>query len=277
MTDTVKKPSPAVKRDNAAKSDEPFEGERIAKRIARAGLCSRRTAESWIGEGRVMVDGTVIASPALNVTDDNVITVDGSPLPMNEAPRLFRFHKPNGVLTAASDPQGRKTLTDVLPPGLPRVMPVGRLDMTSEGLLLLTTDGELKRHLELPGTGWIRRYRVRAYGKADPGALSNLTKGITVEGVHYGPLEVKLDRQEGANAWLTVSLREGKNREVRRVLEAIGLTVNRLIRTAYGPFQLGNLPKGGIDEVPGKVVREQLGGIVGGKPSDKKPSDKKKR
>lgn len=241
----------------------PERGERIAKRIARAGLCSRREAERWILEGRVAVDGTVIESPALDVTPAQRVTVDGKPLPEPEPTRLFRWHKPRGVVTTSRDPEGRPTYLERLPPGLPRLVPVGRLDLNSEGLLLLTNDGELKRRLELPATGWTRRYRVRAFGTVDEPALARLRDGITVDGVTYGPIEARLDKVQGANVWLTVALKEGKNREVRRVLEHLGLKVNRLIRIAYGPFQLGNLPVGAIEEVPRKVLREQLGTGVG--------------
>ena len=234
-------------------------GERLAKRIARAGLCSRREAEAWIRAGRVAVDGRVVESPALDVTNEQRITVDGRPLPEPEPTRLFRWHKPRGVVTSARDPEGRPTYVERLPPGLPRLMPIGRLDIDSEGLLLLTNDGELKRRLELPTTGWTRRYRVRAFGTVDEAALARLRDGLTVNGIAYGPVEARLDKVQGANVWLTVALKEGKNREVRRVLEHLGLKVNRLIRIAYGPFQLGNLAKNAIEEVPRKVLREQLG------------------
>ncbi len=234
-------------------------GERIAKVIARAGLCSRRDAERLIAEGRVSVDGAVLDSPALNVAPDARITVDGTPLPKAEAARLWRYHKPKGILTTARDPQGRATVYDRLPPGLPRVVTVGRLDMSSEGLLLLTNDGGLKRKLELPATGWTRRYRVRVHGRVDPARLKALASGVRVSGIDYGPIQARLERQSGANAWLIVSLAEGKNRAVRRVLEHVGLTVNRLIRVAYGPFQLGRLPRGEVAAVPAKVLREQLG------------------
>ncbi len=234
-------------------------GERIAKRIARAGLCSRREAEAWIAEGRVIVDGHKIASPALVVGPASRIVVDGKPLPVAEPTRLFRYHKPRGLLTTAHDPQGRATIYDKLPHDLPRVMPIGRLDLTSEGLLLLTNDGELKRRLELPVTGWLRRYRVRVNGRVEPARLAGLEKGVTIEGIDYGPIRATLDRQQGDNAWLTLSLAEGKNREIRRVCEFMGYPVNRLIRTAYGPFQLGHLERGVVEEVPPKVLRDQLG------------------
>lgn len=235
-------------------------GERIAKRLARAGLCSRREAERWIAEGRVAVDGEKLTSPAVTVTEASLITVDGKAVGAPQPARLWRYHKPKGLLCTAHDPQGRPTVFENLPPGLPRVLTVGRLDMSSEGLLLLTNDGELKRHLELPATAWIRRYRARVFGPVDEKKMAALKQGVTVAGVSYGPIEAKLERQTGANAWLIVALAEGKNREVRRVLEHIGLKVNRLIRIAYGPFQLGNLPEGAVDEIPGKVLREQTGG-----------------
>ena len=237
----------------------PEKPERIAKVIARAGLCSRRDAERLVAEGRVAVDGTVIESPATTVLAENRVTVDGEALPALEPARLWRFHKPAGVLTTARDPQGRRTVFDMLPPSLPRLMPVGRLDLNSEGLLLFTNDGGLKRRLELPATGWRRRYRVRVYGRPEPRQLQALARGITVEGLDYGPIAAAIDSQSGANAWLTMSLTEGKNREIRRVCEHLGLKVNRLIRVAYGPFQLGKLAQGALEEVPGKVLREQLG------------------
>lgn len=241
---------------------DPALGERIAKLIARAGLCSRRDAEAWIGARRVAVDGMVLDSPAIRVRPGQRITVDGKPLPAVEATRLFRYHKPKGVVTAARDPEGRATIYDTLPEGLPRLMPVGRLDIASEGLLLLTNDGALKRRLELPATGWLRRYRVRGFGTVDDRHLRALAQGITVDGIAYGPIEAQVDRTQGDNTWLTVALREGKNREVRRVLESFGFKVNRLIRVAYGPFQLGLLPKRSVEEVLGKVLREQVGSSV---------------
>ncbi len=234
-------------------------GDRIAKIIARAGLCSRREAERWIEAGRVSVAGTVLDSPAFNVTDPATVLVDGKPLPAAASTRLWRYHKPPGVMTTERDPEGRPTVFDRLPSGLPRVMTIGRLDMSSEGLLLLTNDGALKRHLELPATGWTRRYRVRVYGRVEPEKLAALAGGVTVEGMRYGAIQAMLERQEGANAWVSIGLREGKNREIRRVMEHLGYTVNRLIRTAYGPFQLGALKRNAIEESPGKVVREQLG------------------
>lgn len=248
---------------NAPSAAKTHPGERIAKVIARAGVCSRRDAERMIEDGRVAVDGKTIRSAALNVTADNVVTVDGEALATPERARLWRFHKPRGVITASRDPQGRTTIDALMPYDMPRVMPVGRLDYASEGLLLLTNDGELKRHLELPATGWIRRYRARVYGEIDPQALKRLAKGINVEGVQYGPIEVEVEHSGAArNAWLGVSLREGKNREVRKVLAHLGLQVNRLIRVAYGPFQLGALKEGGVEEVGAKVLKEQVGKVM---------------
>lgn len=235
------------------------EGERIAKVMARAGLCSRRDAEAWIAAGRVTLNGKKLASPAVNVGPMDVVRVDGKPLPEAEQTRLFRYHKPRGLVTTAKDPEGRPTVFDNLPEGLPRVISVGRLDLNSEGLLLLTNDGELARRLELPATGWVRRYRVRVNGRIDPASLTRLARGIEIEGVRYGAIEAVLDRQQGDNAWLTMSLTEGKNREIRKVCAFFGWTVSRLIRLSYGPFQLGHLEKGQIEEVPGKVLRDQLG------------------
>jgi 23S rRNA pseudouridine2605 synthase len=244
--------------------------ERVAKRIARSGFCSRRDAERLIAAGRVAVDGEVLSSPAVTVTDANRVTVDGEPLLQAEQARLFRYHKPAGVLTAARDPEGRPTIYDRLPEGLPRLMPIGRLDMGSEGLLLLTNDGELKRRLELPATGWLRRYRARVHGRIDESRLEALQNGIEIDGFQYGPIQASLDRVQGSNAWLTVALREGKNREIRRVLEHFGWPVNRLIRLSFGPFQLGGLAPGGLEEVPAKVLAEQLGTRVGGAPRNRR-------
>jgi 23S rRNA pseudouridine2605 synthase len=243
----------------ASKSTDDKSGERIAKAIARAGLASRRQAESWIAAGRVAVNGAVIASPALNVASRDKITVDGLPLPRRARTRLFRYHKPRGLVTTHADSQGRPTIFAKLPKRLPRLISVGRLDLNSEGLLLLTNDGGLARALELPSTGWLRRYRVRALGRVSQEALDRLRSGITVAGVRYGPIEATLDREQGANVWLTVSLREGKNREVRKVLEQLGLTVNRLIRVAYGPFELGELNDGKVEEVETVYLRAVLG------------------
>ena len=233
-------------------------GERIAKRLARAGLCSRRDAERWIAAGRVSVDGRVLESPAFNVLPHHRVEVDGHPLPGKEPTALWRYHKPSGLVTTNRDPQGRETIFDRLPPELPRVMTVGRLDLTTEGLLLLTNDGDLARFLELPSTGWTRRYRVRVNGWPDEAALARLADGIAVDGMRYGPVQARLDRQQGANAWLTMTIREGKYREIRKVCEHLGLTVNRLIRTAYGPFQLGKLETSAVEKVPARVLREQV-------------------
>lgn len=234
-------------------------GERIAKTLARAGLCSRRDAERWIAEGRVSVDGKVLISPAVIVTSASAIRVDGKPVPTPEPARLWRYHKPPGLVTTHRDEKGRATVFERLPPELPRLVSVGRLDLTSEGLLLLTNDGGLARELELPAKGWLRRYKVRVHGDVEPAQLAVLEEGITIGGIIYGPIHAEFERQQGSNAWLTVSLHEGKNREIRRVFEHLGLSVSRLIRLAYGPFQLGNLARGMIEEVPRRVLREQLG------------------
>jgi 23S rRNA pseudouridine2605 synthase len=233
--------------------------ERIARVIARAGLCSRREAETWIAAGRVTVNGKVITSPALDVRTSDRIAVDGEPLPQRQRTRLFLYHKPRGLVTTNVDPDGRPTIFAALPKQLPRLVTVGRLDINSEGLLLLTNDGGLARVLELPQTAWLRRYRVRAHGEVTPDRLAALRDGITVDGVRYGSIEATLDRPQGSNVWITFAMREGKNREVRNVLGALGLQVNRLIRVSYGPFQLGEIPEGGIEEVPTRHLREQLG------------------
>jgi 23S rRNA pseudouridine2605 synthase len=233
--------------------------ERIAKRLARAGLCSRRDAERWIAAGRVKVDGKLLETPAFTVTDKNAIEVDGKPLPGADRARLWRYHKPPGELVTARDPAGRRTIFESLPGGMPRVVTVGRLDFMSEGLLLLTNDGGLARRLELPANGWIRRYRARVHGTVDEASLGALANGITIEGVHYGAIQAKLDRQQRSNAWLEMALAEGKNREVRRVLAHLDLPVVRLIRIAFGPFHLGELERGHVDEIPAQALDNLLG------------------
>tara|TARA_R110000787_G_scaffold11003_9_gene36784 strand:- start:15800 stop:16852 length:1053 start_codon:yes stop_codon:yes gene_type:complete len=234
-------------------------GDRIAKVLSRAGIASRREAERMIEAGRVRVNGTQIDSPALNVTARDEISVDGVLVGDPEPPRMWLYHKPTGVVTTNRDEKGRGTIFDDLPDDMPRVMSIGRLDLNSEGLLLLTNDGEVKRKLELPSNGWLRRYRVRVNGRPSEDTVEPLRKGITVDGEQFQPMTVTIDRQQGANAWLTVGLREGKNREIRRAMEAVHLSVNRLIRTSYGPFQLGELKSGEVEEIKRKVVRDQLG------------------
>jgi 23S rRNA pseudouridine2605 synthase len=234
------------------------EGERVAKFLARAGVCSRRDAERLIADGRVKLNGKVLDTPAVKVTAKDKVSVDGRPVGAAAPTRVWRFHKPAGLVTTHRDPAGRATVFEHLPKDMPRVISVGRLDLTSEGLLLLTNDGALARRLELPSNGWLRRYRARAFGRVEQEELDTLKDGITVDGVRYGPIEARLERG-GANSWITLSLTEGKNREVRRVLEALGLKVNRLIRIAYGPFQLGTLAPGVVEEIPRKVLKEQLG------------------
>lgn len=235
------------------------DGEKIAKVIARAGICSRRDAEKLVADGRVSVDGKAITSPAARVGAHNAVMVDGRPLPAAEPTRLWRFHKPAGLVTTHRDPEGRPTVFERLPPGLPRVVSVGRLDVNSEGLLLLTNDGEMARRLEHPAQGWLRRYRVRLFGKVTQDDLDRLAKGTTIAGVKYGPVQAELERAKGVYSWATVALREGKNREVKRLMEHLGLRVARLIRVSFGPFQLGQLAEGAVEEIPGKVWREQLG------------------
>jgi len=240
---------------------ESPKGERIAKRIARAGLCSRREAEAWIAEGRVKVNGKKISSPALNVSEGDAIVVDGKLLQASDPTRLWLYHKPTGLMTTHKDPEGRPTVFAALPKELGRVISIGRLDLNSEGLLLLTNDGGLARKLELPSTGWIRRYRVRAYGGITPSMLAGMKAGVSIDGVNYGSVEAVLDSQKGNNSWLTVALTEGKNREIRKIFEHYGCKVSRLMRLSYGPFQLGSLPKGEVKEVTGKVLKSFIGGV----------------
>ena len=258
------------RRSGAAQSGTTHPGERIAKRIARAGLCSRRDAERLIAEGRVALGGKIVREPAINVDDASVISVDGAPLPAEAPTRLWRYHKPPGLITSHRDPRGRATVFEKVAERLGYVVSVGRLDFNSEGLLLLTNDGELARELEHPAKGWRRRYRVRVRGAPDEASLSALGKGITVDGVRYGPIQAQLDRQNRQNAWLTLSLTEGRYREIRIVLAHLGLSVNRLIRTAYGPFQLGGLARGEIAEIPPRVLREQLGGTRRSRGADRR-------
>ncbi|MBI2257204.1 MAG: pseudouridine synthase [Proteobacteria bacterium] len=242
--------------EKAKKAEQP--GERIAKVMARAGLCSRRDAEAWIENGRVSVNGRVLTTAAINVTRKDAILVDGKPLPEKQLTRVWLYYKPKGLMTTAYDPEGRATVFDNLPADMPRVISVGRLDLNSEGLLLLTNDGELARKLELPATAWIRRYRVRVNGRFDPKLLDGLKNGIEIEGVRYGSIEAAFERQQGANAWLTMALTEGKNREIRRICQHFGWPVSRLIRVGYGPFQLGEMEPGQVQEVKGKLLQTQL-------------------
>lgn len=245
-------PAHPVAEDNGER------GMRIARFLAASGVASRRAAEALIGEGRVKLNGAAVAHPATFVAAGDVVQVDGRAVATPDRTRLWRYHKPPGLVTTHADPEGRPTVFANLPAGLPRVISVGRLDLASEGLLLLTNDGELARQLELPATAWKRRYRVRVHGVVDERALAALKKGVAVAGVRYGPIEAGLNSRKGANAWLSISLTEGKNREVRRVLADLGLGVTRLIRVAFGPFQLGLLPRGAVEEVPAKVLREQM-------------------
>ncbi len=252
-------PSPSPDLIRGSRGEREGKGDRIAKIMARAGLCSRRDAEEWIAAGRVAVNGATISSPAVNVTARDRVTIDGKLLPRRERTRLFVYHKPAGLVSTNADPQGRPTVFDALPTSLPRLMSVGRLDIGTEGLLLLTNDGGLARVLELPDTGWVRSYRVRAHGRVSQAELDQLRDGITIAGIHYGPIEAVLEREQGANVWLSFAIREGKNREVRNVLAHLGLQVNRLIRVAFGPFGLGELPEGAIEEVESGNLRAQLG------------------
>ncbi|EIE48810.1 RNA pseudouridylate synthase family protein, putative [Citreicella sp. 357] len=268
-------PRPGVQPASQPGSDAPAVPERIAKVLARAGIASRRDAEKMIEDGRVTVNGIKIERAALNVLPSDDITVDGKPVADPEDARLWLYYKPVGLVTTTRDEQGRETIFDRLPEDLPRVVTVGRLDLNSEGLLLLTNDGGIKRRLELPSTGWLRRYRVRVNGRPTDDTFAPLRAGITVDGQSFQPMQVVIDRQQGANAWLTVGLREGKNREIRRAMTDIGLTVNRLIRVSYGPFQLGQLKAGEVQEIRGKVLRDQLG-LEGARPDRPTPTRRRK-
>lgn len=259
MADQPKPPARPTAKSAPKAPAKAHEGERIAKVLSRAGVASRREAERMIELGEVKVNGKVITSPALNVTDKDVILINGEPLAEPEPARVWLYYKPEGLVTSNNDEKGRDTVFDNLPPDMPRVMSIGRLDLNSEGLLLLTNDGELKRRLELPSTGWLRKYRVRVNGNPTDPDLEPLRKGITVEGEKFQAMSVVLDRIQGANAWLTVGIREGKNREIRRAMSAINLTVNRLIRISYGPFRLGDLEPGQVEEIKQKILRGQLG------------------
>jgi 23S rRNA pseudouridine2605 synthase len=245
---------------NTDKTDaDKTDGNRIAKVIARAGICSRRDAEKLIAAGRVSLDGKTVTTPAIRVGEHQVVAIDGKPLDEPETTRLWRYHKPAGLVTSHRDPQGRATVFANLPKHLPRVVSIGRLDINSEGLLLLTNDGALARQLELPAAGWTRKYRVRLFGKVTQADLDKLAQGTTIAGVKYGPVIADLERSKGMYAWASVSLKEGKNREVKRLMESLGLKVARLIRVQYGPFHLGQLPEGAADEISAKLWRDQLG------------------
>ncbi len=239
-------------------------GDRIAKVMARAGVASRRDAEKMIVAGRVSVNGKVIDSPALDVMPGDKVTLDGKPIDEKQETRLWAYYKPLGLVTSEKDEKGRQTVFDTMPADMPRVMSVGRLDLNSEGLLLLTNDGELKRRLELPSTGWLRKYRVRVNGQPNNATFDPLRRGMTIEGEEFQPMEITLDRQKGANAWVTVGIREGKNREIRRAMTEVGLQVNRLIRVSYGPFRLNEMKPGDVVEIKRRVLRDQLGGLYTG-------------
>ncbi|MDE2163481.1 MAG: rRNA pseudouridine synthase [Alphaproteobacteria bacterium] len=239
--------------------DSTEKGERIAKIIARAGICSRRDAEKLIAEGRVALDGKTVTTQGVKVGENQVVSVDGKPLLEPDAARLWRYHKPSGLVTTHKDPQGRPTVFANLPKTLPRVVSIGRLDFNSEGLLLLTNDGEIARRLELPIAGWTRKYRVRLFGKVSQAELDRLAEGVTIAGVKYGPIVADIERTKGVYSWAGVTLKEGKNREVKRVMESLGLKVARLIRVQFGPFHLGQLPEGAVEEIPAKLWREHMG------------------
>ena len=247
-------------------ADEAPRGDRIAKWLSRAGVASRRDVERMLAEGVIRLNGRTVTHPATFVSAGDVVQINGRVVDKPDRTRMWRYHKPEGLVTTHRDPEGRPTVFEKLKHQLPRVVSVGRLDLTSEGLLLLTNDGGLARQLELPSTGWLRRYRVRVFGVPNEGALRSLAHGVTVDGVRYGPIEAGVDARKGDNTWLSISLREGRNREVRRVMAHLGLSVSRLIRVAYGPFQLGMLERGGIEEIPARVLREQLPADAGAPP-----------
>ena len=255
----ARKPVAAKPQSAPPAADRPGEPMRIAKAMARAGMCSRREAERWIADGRVSVNGKLLKTPACEVGPKDKVIVDGRPLPMAEPVKLWRYHKPKGLVTTHADPQGRPTVFEKLPPEMERVISIGRLDFNTEGLLLLTNDGGLARYMELPATGWTRRYRVRAKGRVTPADLEKLKDGVEIEGVRYGPVEAVIDSVQGANMWLSIAIREGKNREVRNILGYLGVEVNRLIRTSFGPFQLLDLGPGSVEQVKRRTLSEQLG------------------
>lgn len=254
-----KKPQQKNVEADKVVSTEKEPQERIAKRMARAGLCSRRQAEAWILDGRVRVNNKLLTTPAFTVSDRDKVEVDGNIISQKERTRLWLFHKPSGTVTTNQDPEGRKTIFELMPEDLPRLMSIGRLDINTEGLLLMTNDGGLSRVLELPSTGWLRRYRVRVHGRVKQEDLDELQNGIAVEGILYGSIEARVEHEQGTNAWLSVALREGKNREIKKVLGHLGLEVTRLIRISFGPFQLGDLPTGSVREIRSKMLRDQLG------------------
>ena len=245
-----------MKNNKLTKSNET---ERIAKKLSRAGVCSRREAERWIAEGRIKVNNVILSTPATNVSEKDNILVDNIPLPKPSLTKIWRFHKPKGCLVTENDPKGRKTIFQILPKSLPRVISVGRLDYDSEGLLLLTNDGAISRKLELPSTGWLRKYKVRVHGIVDKSALLKIKDGIKLDNFKTGPIEASLEIQKGTNAWILIGIREGKNREIRRIMDHLGYPVNRLIRLSYGPFQLGNLKSGEVLEINKNVIKNQLG------------------
>jgi 23S rRNA pseudouridine2605 synthase len=253
------KPPASALRAGPQDARGPCEPMRIAKAMARAGLCSRRDGERWIADGRVSVNGRILTTPAVEVGPDDRVLVDGAALPSAAPAQIWRYHKPRGLVTTHADPEGRPTVFDALPVEMPRVVSIGRLDFNTEGLLLLTNDGALARHLELPATGWLRRYRVRAFGRVSQADLDTLKEGVTIDGVRYGGIDAAIDSVQAGNMWLTIGLREGKNREVRRILGSLSLEVNRLIRVSYGPFQLMDLATGEVEAVKRRVLADQLG------------------